>query len=98
MIGQFDVPLRYYSASHSELDFLAQFSNGIIPIEVKAGEDKSAPSFKRYVAEKQPAYAVRFSKREYRTDGLITNFPLYLVCRAKELLGEAKMRNGGEII
>lgn len=86
MIGQFDVPLRYYSASHSELDFLAQFSGGIIPIEVKAGEDKSASSFKRYIAEKQPAYAVRFSKREYRTDGSITNFPLYLAGRAKELL------------
>lgn len=86
MISQFDVPLRYYSAQHSELDFLAQFSGGIVPIEVKAGSDKSAPSFKRYIAEKQPKYAVRFSKREYRTDGLITNVPLYLAGRTKELL------------
>ena len=86
MIGQFDVPLRYYSTSHSELDFLAQFNNNIIPIEVKAGGDKSAPSFKRYISEKQPLYAMRFSKREYRTDGLITNFPLYLANRVKDLL------------
>ncbi len=86
MIGQFDTPLRYYSASHSELDFLAQFAGGIIPIEVKAGGDKSAPSFKRYIAEKQPAYALRFSKREYRTDGAITNLPLYLACRTRDFL------------
>lgn len=86
MLGQFDTPLRYYSASHSELDFLVQFNGGIIPIEVKAGGDKSAPSFKRYITDKQPAYALRFSKREYRTDGLITNFPLYLANRTKDLL------------
>jgi len=86
MIGQFDTQLRYYSASHSELDFLVQFAGGIIPIEVKAGGDKSAPSFKRYIAEKQPTYALRFSKREYRTDGAITNLPLYLACRARDLL------------
>ena len=86
LAGQFEVPLRYYAAQHSELDFLAQYAGGIIPIEVKAGSDKSAPSFKRYVAEQQPAHALRFSKREYRKDGLLTNLPLYLACRTRELL------------
>lgn len=83
-----NVPLRYYSSVHSELDFLVQFNGGVIPVEVKAGGDKSAPSFKRYISEKQPAYALRFSKREYRTDGLITNFPLYLANRTRNLLEE----------
>lgn len=86
LTGQFDVPLRYFSSGHSELDFLVQFNGGVIPVEVKAGGDKSAPSFKRYISEKQPAYALRFSKREYRTDGLITNFPLYLANRTRNLL------------
>ena len=87
MIGQFDVPLRYFSARNSELDFLAQSGTEIIPIEVKAGSDKSAPSFKRYIAEQSPVHAIRFSKREFRTDGGITNIPLYLANRAREMLG-----------
>ena len=58
----------------------------IIPVEAKGGEEKSAPSFKRYIAERHPKYAIRFSKRGYRKDGSITNIPLYLVRRTKELL------------
>lgn len=55
-------------------------------MEAKGGEDKSAPSFKRYVTERQPEYALRFSKRGYRKDGYITNIPLYLARKTKELL------------
>ena len=58
----------------------------IIPVETKAGEDKSAPSFKRFVSENHPAHAVRFSRRGYRKDGEITNIPLYLARKTRELL------------
>ena len=78
--GQFEIAPRYYSDKNSEIDFVLQNGTDIIPVEVKAGEDKSAPSFKRYVAENHPAAALRFSKRGYRKDGDITNLPLYLVC------------------
>ena len=71
---------------NSEIDFVLQNGTDIIPVEVKAGEDKSAPSFKRYVAENHPAAALRFSKRGYRKDGDITNLPLYLVCKTRDLL------------
>ena len=56
------------------------------PGEVKGGEDKSAPSFKKYIADHQPRHALRFSKRGYRKDGAITNIPLYLARKTKELL------------
>ena len=55
-------------------------------MEAKGGEDKSAPSFKRYVAQRQPEYALRFSKRGYRKDGAITNLPLYLARKTRDLL------------
>lgn len=84
--GRFLVEPRYYSSKNSELDFVIQRGAEIIPVEVKGGEDKSAPSFKRYVSENQPAYAVRFSKRGYRRDGAITNLPLYLARKTAELL------------
>ena len=84
--GQFDVEPRYYSDKNSEIDFLIQYGTKIIPVEAKGGEDKSAPSFKKYIADRQPEYALRYSKRGYRRDGTITNLPLYLARKTKELL------------
>ena len=84
--GQFDVEPRYYSDKNSEIDFVLQYGTEIIPVEAKGGEDKSAPSFKKYVKDNQPEYALRYSKRGYRKDGDITNLPLYLAGKTRELL------------
>ena len=84
--GQFEVAPHYFSDKRGEIDFVLQNGTEIIPVEVKGGEDKSAPSFKRYIAEKHPEHAIRFSKREYRRDGAITNIPLYLAGKTKEFL------------
>lgn len=84
--GQFEVVPRYFSDRTSEIDFVLQHGTEIIPVEAKGGEDKSAPSFKRYVLEHEPEHALRFSKRGYRKDGFITNIPLYLAAKTKELL------------
>ncbi len=84
--GQFEVEPRYYSDRNGEIDFVVQNKMEIIPIEVKGGEDRSATSFKTYVANYAPEHAYRFSKRGYRKDGDFTNFPLYLVRKTKNLL------------
>ena len=84
--GQFEVEPRYYADKNSEIDFVLQYGTDIIPVEAKGGEDKSAPSFKRYITQNQPKYALRFSRRGYRKDGAITNLPLYLARKTKELL------------
>ena len=84
--GQFDVEPRYYSDKNSEIDFVLQNGTEIIPVEAKGGEDKSAPSFKKYVHDRHPEHAIRYSKRGYRKDGDITNLPLYLAGKTKELL------------
>lgn len=84
--GRFAVEPRYFSDKNSEIDFVLQYGTEIIPVEAKGGEDKSAPSFKRYIAQHQPAHALRFSERGYRTDGAITNIPLYLAGKTKDLL------------
>lgn len=86
LCGQYDVAPHYYSERSGEIDFVVQYGTNIIPVEAKGGEDKSAPTFKRYISEHQPEYAVRFSKRGYRKDGYITNMPLYLARKMKELL------------
>lgn len=84
--GQFEVEPRYYSDKNVEIDFALQYGTEIIPIEAKGGEDKSAPSFKYYIAKNKPKYAFRFSMRGYRKDGAFTNLPLYLAHKMKELL------------
>ena len=84
--GQFEVEPRYYSDKSGEIDFVLQRGMEIIPVEAKGGEDKSAPSFKRYIEQHHPEHAIRFSKRGYRKDGEITNIPLYLARKTKELL------------
>ena len=84
--GQFEVEPRYYSDKNGEIDFVIQNKMEIIPIEVKGGEDRSANSFKTYVANNAPQHAYRFSKRGYRKDGGFTNLPLYLVRKTKDLL------------
>ena len=84
--GQFEVEPRYFSDKNGEIDFVLQYGTEIIPVEAKGGEDKSAPSFKRYIAHRHPPCAIRFSKRGYRKDGDITNIPLYLARKTKDLL------------
>lgn len=84
--GQFEIGPRYYSDKNTEIDFVLQYGTEVIPIEAKGSEDKSAPSFKRYISVNEPEHALRFSKRGYRKDGYITNLPLYLARKTKELL------------
>ena len=84
--SQYDVAPRYYSTRYGEIDFLLQNGQEIIPVEVKGGEDKSAPTFKKYIAEKAPDTAVRFSEMGYLKNGAITNLPLYLASAAKRVL------------
>ncbi len=84
--GQFEVDPCYYADRDSEIDFLLQYGTDIVPVEVKGGTEKSAPSFKRYIRERSPICAVRFSEMGYMKNGAITNVPLYLAPRIKEFI------------
>ena len=47
---------------------------------------ESATTFKHYVAEKKPRFAIRFSRRNLRQDGGFVNIPLYLSERYRACL------------
>ena len=49
--GQFEAEPRDYSDKNGEIDFLIQYGTEIIPVEAKGGEDRSAPSFRKYIAD-----------------------------------------------
>ena len=84
--GQFPLAPRYYADKNSEIDFVLQNGMEIVPVEVKGGKRKAAPSCKRYIATRAPQCALRFSRLGYQKDGAITNLPLYLAARAKDFL------------
>lgn len=78
--------LYYFSNKNSELDFIMQNKTSINIIEVKAGEDKSSPSFKKCINENNELQGIRYSRRNYIKNGKIINIPLYLVNKTIELV------------
>jgi predicted AAA+ superfamily ATPase len=86
LLGQFEVAPHYFADKNMEIDFILQNGTEIIPLEVKGGEDKSSPSFKAYILRHNPRRSIRYSKMGYVKNGNITNIPLYLARKTKELL------------
>ncbi|MBP3721760.1 MAG: ATP-binding protein [Selenomonadaceae bacterium] len=74
-------PHYYAPDSQHEIDFLIQQDMKIIPIEVKSGKTKKATSFKKFLEKYNPPFAIRYSERNYKKDGVFTNIPLYLAGR-----------------
>ncbi|MDD4190003.1 MAG: ATP-binding protein [Mangrovibacterium sp.] len=73
--------IGYWSAERSdaEIDLLVQYSNEVIPIEVKAAENLHAKSLRFFVQKYQPALAIRTSMSDYREEEWMTNIPLYAI-------------------
>lgn len=67
------------STSQAEIDFLFQFENEIIPIEVKAEENLKAKSLKIYVESFATSIAIRTSMSKYREEDWLINIPLYAI-------------------
>ena len=69
----------YYSAddSRSEIDFIVQKGDRIIPIEVKAEENLKAKSLKQYIINNPDLKGMRFSMSPYRDQEWMENIPLY---------------------
>ena len=65
----------------SEVDFLLYTKDGIIPVEVKAGDSTQAKSLSVYNNIYKPKYSIRISAKEfgYNPDKKIKSVPLYAV-------------------
>lgn len=83
----FDTAPKYYvQGPNREIDFLLQNGMDIIPVEVKAGDAVNSRSFKRYIDDNKPQYAVRYSTLGYKKQENIINVPLYLVRKTKDII------------
>jgi predicted AAA+ superfamily ATPase len=72
--------LHYWATDGlSELDFVLQKGNEIIPIEVKTGTRTKSKSLNLFVAKYKPAYAIRISAKNFGFENGIKSVPLYAV-------------------
>ena len=71
--------LYYWTSNRSaEIDFvLYSEKDGIIPIEVKSGNNVRSASLNKYINEYKPKYAIRFSTRNFGFENNIKSVPLY---------------------
>lgn len=84
------LPIFYWSAETgiSEIDFIIQIDNRIIPVEVKASENLRAKSIKIYREKYSPEISIRLSMSDYRNEGWLINLPLYALPAFPEILSK----------
>ena len=73
--------LYYWTSKRSaEIDFiLYSEEDGIIPIEVKSGNNVRSVSLNMYINEYNPKYAIRFSTKNFGFENNIKSIQLYAV-------------------
>jgi predicted AAA+ superfamily ATPase len=79
-----DIPIFYWAregSAKTELDFVVQQGNTVIPIEVKAAKNLKSKSLKVYVNAFEPKIAIRTSLADQGRDGIIYDVPLYMTGR-----------------
>ena len=74
-------PLFYWGRDKgaAEVDFLMQYKNEIIPIEVKSERHTQSKSLKVYMEEYKPKIAVKTSLKNYGVNNALHSVPLYMI-------------------
>ena len=70
----------YYWANErhtSEVDFLLDTGNAVVPLEVKARVNLQSKSLRAFADRYHPALSVRTSLSDYKKEGWLLNLPLY---------------------
>jgi len=70
---------NYYTFDRSEIDFVIQRNNKIIPIEVKSDKSTNHNSLTSYNNKNNNDISFRFSLNNLSKDGKIINIPLYFI-------------------
>ena len=80
--------INYWSADRStaEVDFVIQYQDSAIPVEVKAEENLQSKSLKAYKEKFTPVVALRTSMSDFREQDWLTNVPLYGISELERIL------------
>ena len=87
LLQQFEGFPRYWkSGNKAEIDFLVQYENAIIPMEVKSDENVRSKSLAFYRKKFNPQLSVRFSLRNLKQEKGLINIPLFMADYTKKLI------------
>lgn len=87
LVTQFEMPFRYWASEGiAEVDFLIQFRNEIIPVEVKSDENIRSKSLTYYHKKYNPKLRIRYSLRNLSLDNGLLNIPLFMADKTKQLV------------
>lgn len=89
LLPQLDVIPRYWTSNgRAEVDFLIQYKNEIIPVEVKSDVNIRSKSLAYYSQEHKPKVKIRFSLKNLEINQGLLNIPLFLADKTVQLLHE----------
>jgi len=89
LIHQFEgKPAYWTSGNKAEIDYVIQYRNELIPVEVKSGESVRGRSLFIYNELYHPTLRIRFSLKNLKYNNGLLNIPLFLADITKELLAK----------
>ena len=82
------IPIFYWGRDEgkSEVDFVIQWRNEIIPIEVKSGINKKSKSLEIYRNLYNPSHAIRTTLNNFGIEGNLYSVPLYMIGSIENIL------------
>ena len=80
---------NYYIFDRHEIDFIIQYKNEIIPIEVKANKSSNNISLTKYNQKFDNKVSIRFSMNNLKKDEKVINIPLFLIEYLENILKSA---------
>lgn len=78
LLFKFEDRPNYYVFDRHEIDFIIQYKNEIIPIEVKAGESTNNTSLTKFNEINDNKISIRFSTKNLDKSGKILNVPIFM--------------------
>ena len=82
----FDEVPNYFTFDRNEIDFVIQYKNKIIPIEVKSNKSTKNISLSKYNQKYDNEISIRFSMNNLNKDEKVLNIPLFLTEYIKNLM------------
>lgn len=84
-----DIPIFYWynDSSRSEIDFVIQHGEYVVPVEVKAEKNLKAKSLNNFIQEYKSKKSVRTSLADYKlNDNNLYDIPLYAISNIEEII------------
>jgi predicted AAA+ superfamily ATPase len=88
--GMQGMPIYYWGREEgkSEVDFVVQWRNEIVPIEVKSGIRTQSKSLDIYRELYHPAHSVRTTLKGFGVNGDLHSIPIYMIASFADMLAK----------